>query len=103
MIEITERDGVARLAVRVTPRARRNVIEGEYQGALIVRLAAPPVQGEANDALRRLLAERLNVPVAAVRIVAGEKSRRKRLAIAGVTRAQLVVLLEARPSRKGVG
>jgi uncharacterized protein (TIGR00251 family) len=95
VIEITERDGVARLTVRVTPRARRNAIEGEYQGALIVRLAAPPVQGEANDALRRLLAERLNVPVSAVRIVAGEKSRRKRLAIAGVTRAQVAALFRS--------
>jgi uncharacterized protein len=101
VIEITERDGVVRLAVRVTPRASRNAIEGEYQGALIVRLAAPPVDGEANDALRRLLAERLNVPASAVRIVAGEKSRRKRLAIAGVTRAQVAALFQSEASPGG--
>ena len=49
-------------AVRVTPRASRDAIEGEYQGALKVRLTAPPVDDRANDALRRLLAARLNVP-----------------------------------------
>ena len=102
MIEITERDGVVRLAVRVTPRASRNSIEGEYQGALQVRLAAPPADGQANDALRRLLAERLNVPVSAVRIVSGGKGRRKRLAIAGVTRAQVVALFQSGASPLGV-
>lgn len=103
MIEITERDGTITFVVRVATRASRDVIGGEYQGALKVRLTAPPVDDQANDALRRLLAEHLNVSVSAVRIVAGEKNRIKRLSIAGVTRAQLVVLLEARPSRKGVG
>jgi uncharacterized protein YggU (UPF0235/DUF167 family) len=49
-------------------------------------LNAPPVDDRANEALRRLLAERLNVAVSAVRIVAGEKSRTKHVAIAGVTR-----------------
>jgi len=103
VIEITERDGTITFVVRVATRASRDVIGGEYQGALKVRLTAPPVDDQANDALRRLLAEHLNVSVSAVRIVAGEKNRIKRLSIAGVTRAQLVVLLEARPSRKGVG
>lgn len=103
MIEITERDGTITFVVRVATRASRDVIGGEYQGALKVRLTAPPVDDQANDALRRLLAEHLNVSVSAVRIVAGEKNRIKRLSIAGVTRAQLVVLLEPRPSRKGVG
>jgi uncharacterized protein len=86
LIEITERDGAITFAVRVVPRASRDSIEGEYDGALKVRLTAPPVENRANEALRRLLAERLNVPVAAVRIVAGEKSRTKRVVIAGATR-----------------
>ncbi len=92
MIEISERDGSIVFAVRVTPRASRDAIEGEYQGALKVRLAAPPVEDRANDALRRLLAARLNVPVSAVRIVGGEKSRNKRVSVAGVTRAQVISL-----------
>jgi uncharacterized protein len=71
----------------VTPRASRDAIKGQYQGALKVRLTAPPLDGRANEALRRLLAESLNVPVSAVRIVAGEKSRMKLVAVAGVSRA----------------
>ena len=78
-MELTERDGCVTFAVRVAPRASRDAIEGEYNGALRVRLTSPPVDGRANEALRRLLAERLNVPLAAVRIVAGEKSRTKRV------------------------
>ena len=92
MIEIAERDGCVVFAVRVTPRASRDAIEGEHAGALRIRLTAPPVEGRANEALRRLLAERLNVPVSAVRIVAGETSRTKRVSIAGVSRAQILVL-----------
>jgi len=95
VIEISERDGSIIFAVRVTPRASRDAIEGEYQGALKVRLTAPPVEDRANDALRRLLAARLNVPVSAVRIVGGEKSRNKRVAVAGITRAQVISLAVA--------
>jgi uncharacterized protein (TIGR00251 family) len=95
MIEITERDGGVIFAARVTPRASRDAIEGEYQGALKVRVAAPPVEDRANEALCRLLAERLNVPASAVRILAGGKSRVKRVSIAGVSRAQIFSLLRS--------
>ncbi len=93
MIKIAETAGGVVFAVRVTPRASRDAIEGEYQGALKVRLTAPPVDDRANEALRRLLAERLRVAVSAVRIVAGEKSRNKRVAIAGVKREQIAGLM----------
>ena len=101
MIEISERDGSVVFAVRVTPRASRDAIEGDYQGALRVRLTAPPVEDRANDALRRLLSARLNVPVSAVRIVGGEKSRNKRVAVAGVTRAQVISLAAAPETKRG--
>jgi uncharacterized protein len=92
-VEIGETaDGVV-FVVRVTPRASRDAIEGEHQGALKVRLTAPPVEDRANEALCRLLAERLNVPRSAVRIVTGGKSRTKRISIAGVSRAQILSLL----------
>jgi uncharacterized protein (TIGR00251 family) len=94
MIRITERDGGIILSVRVVPRASRDSIEGEFQGALKVRLTAPPVEDRANDALRRLLAARLNVPVSAVRIVSGAKNRSKTVSIAGVTAAQFYGLFE---------
>jgi uncharacterized protein len=95
-MEIQERDGEVVFAVRVTPRASRDAIEGEYQGALKVRLTAPPVDDRANDALRRLLAARLNVPVSAVRILAGGKSRMKRVAVSGTTQAQVIAIAAAK-------
>jgi uncharacterized protein (TIGR00251 family) len=95
VIETQEREGVVIFTVRVMPRASRDGIEGEYQGVLRVRLTAPPVEDRANDALRRLLAASLNVPVSAVRIVAGGRSRTKRVSVAGATRAQIVALASA--------
>ena len=84
-MQITEKDGAVSFAVRVQPRASRDEIAGEWQDALKIRLTAPPVDDRANEALRRLLATRLKVPVSAVRIAAGERSRTKRVEIHGVT------------------
>ena len=92
-MEMTERDGGVTFAVRVVPRASGDAIEGEHGGALKVRLMAPPVDDRANDSLRRFPAEGLNVPMATVRIVAGEKSRTKRVSIADATRAQAIKAL----------
>ncbi len=92
MIEFTEGKGSVAFAVRVTPRASRDAIEGEYQGALKVRLTAPPVDDRANEALRRLLANHLKVPISAVRILSGEKSRTKRVSIVGATSGQILAL-----------
>ena len=92
MIEIAESGGGVVFAVRVVPRASRDAIEGEHAGALKVRLTAPPIENRANDALRQLLAARLNVPISAVRIVAGERSRTKRVAISGATPARILAL-----------
>ena len=99
MLKVTEREGAVVFSVRVQPRASRNAIEGEYQGALKVRLTAPPVDGRANDACRRLLAARLNIPLAAVRILAGVRSRNKRIEVRGVTARQIHDLCAAPPSR----
>jgi len=84
-VRVTEKDGVVSFAVRVQPRASRDEIAGEYQESLKIRLTAPPVDDRANEALRKLLASRLNVPLAAVRIASGEHSRTKRVEIRGVT------------------
>jgi uncharacterized protein len=91
-MEITVDGNAVRFRVRVQPRANCDAIAGEHDGTLKVRLTAPPVEGRANDSLRRLLAEHLNVPVSAVRIVAGENSRNKRVSIAGVTPMQVLAL-----------
>src|SRR5580700_8613514 len=91
-MQIQEGEGGVTFTVRVTPGASRDAVGGEHDGALKVRPKAPPVDDRANEALRRLLADRLNVPIAAVRIVSGEKSRAKRVAFAGVTREQVLAL-----------
>jgi uncharacterized protein (TIGR00251 family) len=70
--------------IRVIPRARASRIDGERDGRLLVRLAAPPVEGAANDALIEFLAALLDIPKRSVRLVAGERSRQKRIAIDGV-------------------
>jgi uncharacterized protein len=94
-VEIAERDGTVTFAVRVAPRASRNAIAGVHAGAVKVRLTAPPLDGRANDALRRILADRLNVPISAVRIVSGEKSRTKRIAVSGVSRMQVAAIFDS--------
>lgn len=71
------------VAVRVTPRARRNAITLEGD-TLRVWLTAPPVDGAANAALLALLAERLGVPKRAVTLVRGETAREKVVAIEGM-------------------
>jgi uncharacterized protein (TIGR00251 family) len=93
-MRITNQDGVVSFAVRVQPRASRDEIAGEYQGGLKVRLTAPPVDDRANEALRRLLATKLKVPLAAVRIASGEHSRTKRVEIGGVSPALVEALCE---------
>jgi uncharacterized protein (TIGR00251 family) len=75
----------ARLVVRVQPRARRDEVAGRHGDAIKVRLAAPPAAGAANEALVRFLAERLGVTRSAVRLVAGGASRRKIVAINGIS------------------
>lgn len=71
--------------VRVIPRAARSGVAGEREGRVLVRLSAPPVEGAANDALIELFAHLFARPKRSVRIVAGEKSRAKRVAVDGVT------------------
>jgi len=80
----------ARISVRVQPRAARNEVAGMYGGAIRIRLTAPPVDNAANEALVKLLAERLSVPRHQVRVVAGLSSRSKIVEIDGGD-AQLIM------------
>lgn len=73
------------LTIRVIPRAGTPGPAGTRSGAVLIRLAAPPVEGAANTELVQLLANLLNVPKRAVTIVSGEKNRLKRVRVAGVT------------------
>jgi uncharacterized protein len=80
-------------AVRVQPRASRDEISGVIEGALKIRLRAPALENRANKALCEFLATLLKRPKSAVRILSGERSRTKRVAIDGVTRQQVKALL----------
>jgi uncharacterized protein (TIGR00251 family) len=91
---------VVSFSVQVTPPASRNAIEGEAQWALKMRVTAPPVDDRANEAMRRLLAENLKAPYSAVRIVAGEKSRMKRVEIEGIGKDQVKALGRGAKGRK---
>jgi uncharacterized protein (TIGR00251 family) len=73
------------LRVRVIPRAGRTAVAGTRDGALLIRLAAAPVDGAANDALIAFLAELFDRPKRDVTLLSGQTSRDKRIAIAGVT------------------
>ena len=79
----TTRDGVT-IAVRVIPRSARSGLAGTRGDALLVRLTAPPVEGAANEELVEVLARALQVPKRAVSIVAGDRSRQKRVRVVGI-------------------
>jgi uncharacterized protein (TIGR00251 family) len=73
--------------VRVIPRAGKSGLAGTRDGAMLVRLHAPPVEGAANTELIDVLARALGVPKRAVAIVSGERARRKRVRVDGITAA----------------
>jgi uncharacterized protein (TIGR00251 family) len=83
-LRIQEGDDSVTFEVRVAPRASRNAIIGVHEGALKVALTAPPVEGAANAALRKLIAKTLSVPKSNVEIVRGERGRNKVLRVRGV-------------------
>jgi uncharacterized protein (TIGR00251 family) len=80
------------VTVRVIPRARKTECTGFRDDALVVRVAAPPVDGAANDALIEYFADALRVPRRAIQILSGDRGRRKRVAIEGVTEEQIRAL-----------
>lgn len=70
-----------RLKVRVIPNAPRTAITGRRGDEILLRVNAPALEGRANRAAARCLAEALGVPVSAVRLVGGERSRHKKFEI----------------------
>ena len=80
-------------AVRIVPRASRSEIAGEHNGALRVRIAAPPVSGAANRELVRTLAKIFKLPQNAVEIISGATSKNKTVRLRGADAATLEQLL----------
>lgn len=76
--------GRIKIEVSLTPRASRDEIVGIRDGLLRVRVTAPPVDGRANEALRRLIAKHLGVAKSRVRIERGARGRRKLLSVEGL-------------------
>jgi len=83
-LRIREQDGAITFEVRVAPRASRNRVIGVHEGALKVALTAPPVDGAANEALRKLLAKALGVAKSEVEILRGDRNRIKVLRVQGI-------------------
>jgi hypothetical protein len=86
------------LKVRVTPRARADRIDAWDGEKLSARVAAPPEKGKANEALLRLLAGALGLPVSSLRLVRGRASREKLVAVEGLSAEELGRRLERRIS-----
>jgi uncharacterized protein (TIGR00251 family) len=84
-LRIREQDGAITFEVRVAPRASRNRVVGIQDGALKVALTAPPVDGAANEALKKLLAKALGVAKSDVEILRGDRARIKVLRVHGVS------------------
>jgi uncharacterized protein len=78
---------MADLKIRVQPRASRTEVAGEREGAIVIRVNAPPVDGRANEAVCRLIAKRLGVASGAVRVVRGEAARDKLVRVDGIDAA----------------
>ncbi len=72
------------LQVYVQPKAKADEIVGPHGEALKIRLTAPPVEGKANEALRKFLAKLLKIPKSAVKIVSGTTSRQKGVYLEGL-------------------
>ena len=86
-MRIEEQPGSVTFEVKVQPRAARDRLLGVERDRLKIALAAPPVDGAANDALIAFLAAALHVPKRAVEIVRGERGRVKLVRVSGTTRA----------------
>lgn len=84
-----------RIAVRLRPGGRGDALLGIEDGVLRARVSAPPLEGRANKALRKLIAARVGVPFSRVTVVRGEKSRDKLIGVAGVETADLIERLAA--------
>jgi uncharacterized protein (TIGR00251 family) len=84
MIDYSERHGLLTFKARVVPRASVSGIVGEHDGALRVRIAAPPVDNAANEELIRVLARAFKVSRSAVEIAAGHTSKLKQVSVAGI-------------------
>lgn len=90
ILDIKEaQDGVT-FRVRVQPRASKNQLSGIMDGAVKVRLTAPPVDGEANEACLKFFSGLFKVPVSAVKLISGQTGRNKTIKVLGLTAEEVL-------------
>ena len=88
-------EGSYSLTLHIQPGARKTEIAGRHGDALKIRLAAPPVDGKANEALLRFVAETLHLPKSSVCLKSGQTSRRKVLEVTGATAGEIARFAQA--------
>ena len=93
MLQIRETDRAVTIKVRAQPRAKRTEITGEYNGAIKMKLAAPPLNGKANEECRRFLAKLLDVSATSVEIISGESSKDKIVRIQNISARRVLEAL----------
>ena len=76
------------------PGAKKTEVSGEFHERLKIRLAAPPVEGQANEVLLKWLSKVLSCPQKSIRLVSGELARQKRVRVDGLTPVQLIEALK---------
>ncbi len=91
-LRLTEKDGAVTVDIQVKPRSSREAVGPVHADRLLVAVNAPPVDGKANEAVVRVLAETFGVSRSAVTIVRGETGKKKTVRIAGVTAAAVVTV-----------
>ena len=102
MVLVRQEGEAASFRVHVQPKSSHEGIVGEADGILKLRVTAPPVEGQANEACLRLLAKTIDLPISRLRIASGQHARLKTIRVAVTSaqtiRAKLFDLLE-RPRR----
>ena len=93
MVKIRERSGGCVFPVKVQPGARKDQVAGEWNGAFKIKLAAAPVDGQANQSLIAALSRAIGVPKSSISIVRGERSRMKVVSVLGVSAARIAARL----------
>ncbi len=93
MLKLKETDKGVTFELRVIPRSSGCAISGIQDGALKIRITAPPLEGRANEECIRFISDLLKIRKSSVEITSGGKSRKKTVSIAGVKKKDIEALL----------
>jgi uncharacterized protein (TIGR00251 family) len=95
MVDLRQRGEAVTFRVRVVPRASRDKIAGIHDGAVRIRLTAPPVEGAANEALVAFLSSVLRVPKRDIELVSGQTARNKVVSVSGLSPEEVLARLRS--------